>query len=124
MSTNDLARSLDLMTNPGRLAVCRADGKPLISTMMWARFEFYCLECGRKYGYLDPAGVKHDEEAEAAYQKVKAEWDELSAGIMPEGRFWRKDCPLCTGEAHLDHASAEEVEANKAARERLRARVR
>jgi hypothetical protein len=119
------ALGLALRKGPPQMACCTRCEEPLISTMAFSRYEFYCLCCGNLLGFVEPDGKDETPEILARYEGLKAEWDEHAAGIMPEGRFGLADCEKCSPGAydHRDHATGEEIAADVAAREWLKARV-
>jgi hypothetical protein len=49
---------------------------PLISTMLFAGAEFYCLECGAQVGFVNPKPVVETPELAKRYGALKAEWDQ------------------------------------------------
>lgn len=105
-------------------AGCPSCKAPLISTMAFSGVEFLCLECGRTCGWLDPYKLDSEEAAERM-AALQAEWDEHAAGkILPEGRFRRDGCELCTGDSsHREHATPEELAADAEARAWIRERT-
>ena len=111
-------------------AGCPSCKAPLICTMVFKGAEFYCMECGRTCGWLDPYKLDADEVAERM-AALQAEWDEHVGGkIMSRGVFWRDSCEKCGGDGkprpeqgHWEHVTEEEIEADKAAREWLKQRV-
>jgi hypothetical protein len=83
-----LAEALDLMSRrKPPMACCRRCEEPLISTIVFRYYEFYCLCCGTRWGFLDPAGREVTPELDAREAELRAEWDEHVAGkIIIEGR--------------------------------------
>ena len=72
------------------MATCPRDGAPLIMTMAFRGYEFICLECGAKMGFLDPRPAEPTPELDARYEALKAEWDEHVGGkLIVEGRAAR-----------------------------------
>ena len=57
-------------------ACCPADGEPLISTFEFRGFEFICMVCGQKYGFLAPVGKPETPELIARHDELKAKYDE------------------------------------------------
>lgn len=108
-----------------RMAVCPRDGAPLISTILFPKAEFYCLECGARLGWLDPAAAKPTSELDARYEALKAEWDEHAAPRLRVLRVWFRDCEECMkhGPYHEAHATEAEREAHDAAMAWLRERA-
>ena len=83
---------------------------PLIATFAWHKFEFYCLDCGGKFGFLQPLSKKGNEVAES-HARLQAEWDEhVEDGLITQGRE--------------DRATPEALAAHEAALQWLRDRVR
>lgn len=75
---------------------------PLISTFAWHKFEFYCLDCGRKYGFLEPASTPDGPEVEARHAALQAEWDEhVEPRLITQDREYR-----ATPEALAAHEAA------------------
>jgi hypothetical protein len=64
--------SLDLLANKGRFATCRFDDTPLISTFEQPGAEFYCMTCGRYFGFLDPKPATPTPELTAQYEALRA----------------------------------------------------
>lgn len=113
-----VAKSLDLMSQKERpYALCPC-GAPLIGTMAFPKAEFYCLECGRHLGFLDPSMGKASAKLTARYEALQAEWDENVGNALIPPRSWRLDtCDKCHvgGEPHSTHATTEELAAHDAA---------
>jgi hypothetical protein len=90
MSNLDVAKGLDLIgrkTPP--IACCpRCElDTPLISTMVFSQAEFYCLDCGGHFGFLDPRGAEPTPELEAKLAELRAEWEEHDGRrLIVEGR--------------------------------------
>lgn len=89
------------------IATCPKCGTPLVSTLAWRHYEFYCIECGSHWGFLSPVGVPETPESEARLAEVEADWKVLHAGLSVEG-----------------HVRPEQEEAHAAALTRIAARVR
>lgn len=108
-----------------RMATCPNDGEPLVPTMVFSQAEFYCLECGSRFGFLAPRAAKQTEELAARYKVLLAEWEENVGGRLLIAGGWRDDCEKCRprGESHVAHAAEEERLAHVAAIEWLDARV-
>jgi len=104
-------------------AGCPSCKAPLICTIAFSGAEFYCLECGRTCGWLDPYRLFGQKvvDRQAALQ---AEWDE-HAGDQLLGNFWRDGCAECaTHEGyHSQHATDEERQADRDARSWLAERA-
>lgn len=104
-----------------------ADKPPLISTMVFPGAEFYCLDCGGHYGFLEPI-ASHGPEIEARLVQYQEEWDEnVGKKLVGPGRFWRfDDCDKCVpgGEYHGQHLTQEEITADDEACDWLAQRVK
>lgn len=97
------------MTPEQPMACCPRPGcgAPLILTLAWSRNEFYCLECGGHYGWLDPVAQQPTPELDARYAALKDEWDAHAGGLIGDG-VRLQGCPLCRSEPHSAHATEEE----------------
>ena len=74
------------------MATCPRDGAPLICTLVFRGAEFYCLECGGRYGFLDPRPAEATGGLEARYASLQAEWDEHAGRrLIVEGRGARSE---------------------------------
>lgn len=107
-------------------AVCRHCNAPLISTLAFPRAEFYCLECGREYGFLGPARGDDSPEMQARHDALRAEWDTLVAPFLMTPRSWRLGCDTCRGgfgPYHSEHLTDEERRGDEWARAWLRWRT-
>lgn len=102
-----------------RIAMC-ACGEPLVMTFIYRGKEFYCVQCGATYGFLGPCGAESTQTLEARMEELNATFLRLAAGIMGDGGR-RGDCTICAAkhEHHIMHATAVEIDADKAARRRL-----
>jgi hypothetical protein len=90
---------------------------PLIGTMLFPKAEFYCLDCGGHFGFLQPAGAAWTPELEEQLQALKADWDEHVKGKAIVERGWDRYCALCNpGQSyHMDHATPEQLAAHEGA---------
>lgn len=108
--------------------MCPTCDVPLVATLAFRKFEFYCLDCGRHLGFLDPDGREETPELVADMDARKAEWDEHAGLKLLTANAWRGSCERCTiGDytaTHASHATSEEVLADAAAREWISGRVR
>jgi hypothetical protein len=101
---------------PAPYAVCRSCHAPLISTIAFRGFEFYCLQCGRHYGFVQPATAEPTPELQARHRELKAEWDKHAGSkLLIDG--WYAWCKKCRpgGEYHPAHATDRELAAHEAA---------
>src|SRR4051794_21762134 len=90
-----------------RIATCCSCGAPLIGTMAFRKFEYYCLECGRKYGLIEPYLKDPTPELLEQYRKLLEEWREITAdNLIIENGQWI-GCAKCQGtrEPHRSHAT-------------------
>lgn len=115
------------MTHTPQMAVCPSCGAPLISTMVFPKFEFYCLECGGKFGLMTPEAAKETPALRARYEALRTEWREHAPAIISPCS-WKTDCEACAphrrDNPHAAHATDEEIAAHEAAMAWLAERVR
>jgi hypothetical protein len=83
------------------MACCRRCAAPLMSTILFRGYEFYCLICGAKCGFLDPAPAPATPELEQRHDELRAEFEQLSAGMQPEGH------PMTPAQASAHQAASE-----------------
>jgi len=58
---------------------------PLIPTIAFDKYEFYCLECGGQFGFLDPYGIGENGPLNELYAAMYKEWLKLTQGhLIPE----------------------------------------
>lgn len=57
------------------MATCPADGEPLVFTFEFRGYEFVCVPCGRKYGFLSPKPVEVTAEREARLAELQTQYD-------------------------------------------------
>lgn len=91
VSAAEFARGLELLDRdkPKPMAVCPGceEPTPLISTLAFRFYEFYCLECGGGFGFLEPRVVEGTPELDLYYVRLQAEWDEHAGRrLIIEGR--------------------------------------
>lgn len=105
--------------------MCRWCGDVLVSTMATRRYEFYCVSCGRSETFFGPRAAVETPELRARMQQRETEYDTLSEGLIGDGAMYLNTCTKCkeTHEPHRGHATSAEIDADKVARARLRARV-
>ncbi|HEY1690084.1 MAG TPA: hypothetical protein VGF95_14610 [Solirubrobacteraceae bacterium] len=104
-----------------KMAMCPSCNEPLISTFAFRGYEFYCLCCGRHLEFLKPVGAEVTPELTARQEALQAEWDE-HAGRKLLISGWYDDCELCKARDegyHREHATNEERDADRQAREWL-----
>lgn len=89
-----------------RVAMCRC-GEPLVMTLHWARYEFYCLSCGKHYGFLDPTPADETPELLERVAAIEAEWNENAGRKLLTDHAWIEGCDKCEGrgEYHVEHAT-------------------
>jgi uncharacterized protein (DUF983 family) len=98
-------------------AVCPHCGAPLIGTLAFAKYEWYCLECGRHYGYLEPKVGADTPGLAMRAESLQAEWDrEIRGKLIPE-RGYLNNCQACAAhlDYHMDHASDTQLAAHQIA---------
>lgn len=102
----------------------RCYDQPLVMTLAFRKFEFYCIDCGGKFGFMDPASADGTDERLRKMKIIEDDFKELSKGLVPDGARL-STCVQCgpSSEVHLMHATAEEKEADSEARKRLHNRV-
>lgn len=110
------------------IATCRKDGAPLIMTMFWAKYEWYCMECGGHYGFLGVDSMTPTPELNAQYDALEAEWDAHVKGKLITANGLRTEgCETCAkhdwNDTHDKHATAEEWAEHERAVEWLRQRA-
>lgn len=102
-------------------------GTPLISTMAFPGAEFYCLDCGDRFGFLSPISGGDGPEIIAKMAEYQKEWDENVGEKLITPRSWysAEICDKCSMETpHEQHATEEEWAADREAREWLKNRVK
>lgn len=104
---------------------CHGCKMPLIPTMAFYKAEIYCLGCGGTWGMFEAFSAPATPALHKQYAALKAEWDEHVAGKLLIPRSYKRDCEKCgmgTGgklEPHPEHATPDEVEADRIARQWL-----
>lgn len=114
------------VTDTRSIALCPRDGAPLISTIAFPKAEFYCLDCGGRFGFFDPDSGEPTPELRDRLEAAEAQWDEHVGDRLIPPRSWRIDCDLCAPhtEYHAEHATEQERAADAAARLWLEERKR
>lgn len=100
---HDFVKAFDLIGRKTAPMACCPDCEgdvPLISTLHFAYAEFYCLECGGHFGFLDPKAVEDTPQLKARHLRLRAEFDLHAKKLLPDGRAPR------TEQALLDHEQA------------------
>lgn len=109
------------------VAMCRRCAVPLVCTMAFSKYEFYCLDCGAKLGWLEPDSADETPELLADMEERKEEWSENAGRKLLVHGAWHKDCEQCRlgdGSAtHILHATEDEIAADAAARTWITARL-
>jgi hypothetical protein len=85
---------------------------PLVMTMAFRGKEFYCLDCGRLYEFLEPRRLDTTPEVDAAQKAAGAEFTNLTQGDL---------LPTHLAEIEPD---GPRLDAHRTALDRLHARVR
>jgi hypothetical protein len=85
--------------------------------MAFRKAEFYCLECGSKYGLFGGQLVSDTPDLRVRYERLQAEWEEHAEGALLIDGGWRTECDQCKpgGEYHRAHASPGELARHDAA---------
>lgn len=101
---------------PSSVAVCRC-GAPLVSTMVFPKKEWVCVECAATYGMFDANSKTTTDELWERYEALRALWVEHAVPRLRVGRWWLRDCEKCSprAEYHEAHATDEERAAHQAA---------
>lgn len=112
-----------------RVACCpRCDGDvPLVMTFAFYGAEFYCLDCGGRFGFLDPIGRDETPDLLEAMESRKNEWAENAGLFLLVPGSGLTTCERCkAGPDHFDHpghATDEERAADVRAREWIKERL-
>lgn len=107
-----------------KIAMCHTCDEPLVGTFYFHKKEFICLNCGRLYEFFGPSSADETPELIARMEELAKEWEEDFAPYLLTPGMYHKECKLCNGrEAHINHATEEEIVANKEARTRLKERT-
>lgn len=65
---------------------------PLISTMVFRGAEFYCLDCGKRFGFLSPRPETATPELVEKLNHYVKEWQEhVGTKLVIEGRVAKND---------------------------------
>jgi hypothetical protein len=110
------------------IATCPRDGVPLIMTTAWRAYEWYCLECGGHYGFLDVQAVAPTPELNEQYNALEDEWNEHVKGkFIVRNGLRTEGCETCAAhnwnDTHDRHATAEEWAEHERAMEWLHERA-
>lgn len=100
-----------------RVAMCPDCERPLISTMIFSKAEFFCRKCKRTLGYLEPDPAEDSPELQAIIDADEKWFRPIASKCMPIGGKLRT-CDKCrtTGDySHADHATEQEKKDSKAA---------
>ena len=57
------------------VATCPHCSEPLIGTLRFRGYEFVCVCCERKWGFVEPVPKESTPELMARYAELKAKWD-------------------------------------------------
>lgn len=90
LNAADVVKGIDLLSRKiPPMACCPRceEATPLIGTIVFYQAEFYCLECGGRFGFLDPRTADPSPELSAHHARLQAEWDEHAGRrLIVEGR--------------------------------------
>ena len=100
------------------IASCHYDDEPVVFTMLWRRYEFFCVRCGSHYTYFGPKARDHNPELELRLEENEMLFKELTEGMIGDGVYYDR-CEDCKGGVHMSHAMPEELDADLTARRRL-----
>lgn len=107
------------MSDKKKIAICSC-GAPLIYTFMFSGAEYFCIECGSKYGMFDTESTEVTPALKKRSTANKAKWSAISADLLTGGVMFRS-CTKCDkGDSHLSHATPEEVKKHEKALKKLR----
>ncbi len=115
-----------VMPMSDRAAMTRC-ARTWVMTMAWRGYEFVCLGCGALDTYFGPDAGDETPERVERMEATKAEWRELSAGLLSGGARLTAcidaggECS--NGEEHLRHATDAERAAHEAAVARIGERI-
>jgi hypothetical protein len=94
---NALAMALGARKYEKPIACCPSCEAPLVSTILFAGAEFYCLDCARGCSFVAPIeGDPDDAELAAKLERYEAEWNEHIATdphghLTDEAREWLRE---------------------------------
>ena len=91
------------LTTVPPVAMCRRCDEPLVSTFAFDKFEFYCLDCGGHFGWLEPGSAEPTPTRVAAMNARQEEFNQHASGLVPDSR--REKQPERDYEEH--HAAME-----------------
>ena len=105
-----------------KVAMCIC-GEPLVSCMVFRKFEFFCVRDGRKYTFFGPEAAEETPELLKRMDENEALFDRLAEGVISDGGMKIDSCEICRDrhEPHAYHATEAEREADRQARARLAA---
>jgi hypothetical protein len=87
---------------------------------MFSGAEYFCVECGLTFGMFGTEREDLTPELKKRHAKNERKWKPINKGLLTGGVMFRW-CDECskTSDAHLNHATPEELEAHKKALEKL-----
>lgn len=102
-----------------QISVCRC-GAPLVYTFAFSGAEYFCVECGRKYGMFDAEQEDATPEIKKRLKRNEKRWVTMRKGLLSGGAMLR-DCDTCSqnNEPHLSHATELEKTAHTKAMKRI-----
>lgn len=107
-----------------KIAMCPTCKVPLVCTILFSGAEFYCLDCGRTFGWFDPTPTDITPELFAECGRRVEEWEPYAKALLTGG-VMKRGCEKCShGQSHIDHATPEELEAHAKALVWLKERVK
>lgn len=109
-----------------RVACCPDCDEVLVGTFAFPKYEFYCLNCGGRYGWLSPRAKDETPELLARIEELTTEFEENAGKHLINGGLMLDSCAKCKDEhePHIYHATDEEKLNHEEALNWLRARRR
>lgn len=104
----------------GKIHICYC-GEPLVFTFMFRGAEYFCVRCGSKLGVMDSLTQDKTPELSKRLTLNKAMFSRLSKGLLTGGVMFT-GCNTCSkqDEAHINHATQEELTAHEKALKKLK----
>ena len=105
-----------------QIALCSKCGCPLVSAYFFPGSEFYCVDCGQKYGLFgNYEEVDLTAELKARYQENERWFCKVAGDILTGVRL--RNCEKCGHEPHLWHCTEGEREKHNKAMGLLQERI-
>jgi hypothetical protein len=95
-------------------------------TFAFPKYEWYCVECGHRYGMFGPQSKDATPKLRDRYIALKTEWDRFAGSriITPNAWYGPERCSQCDPDhPHIDHATKAEIQDDADARRWLKERV-